>query len=115
MTTECSPYYGPFAMKAAIEYLNGSTTPDPVTYLPLRCWENPNDNIDLTPAENDEEILERHIAYAEEHDLALVPPETGDYDVLTIDLTGVKGYDEVMAYSATRVMPEGIYDLQNTK
>ena len=115
MTTECSPYYGPFAMKAAIEYLNGTNTPDAVTYLPLRCWENPKDNIDLTPAKNDDEILGNHIAYARERDLALVPPETGDYETLTIDLTGLKGYEEVMNYSQTRVMPAGIYDLQNTK
>lgn len=115
MTTECSPYYGPFAMKTAIEYLNGSIKPDAVTYLPLRCWENPNDAIDLTPAENDAEILEAHIKYARDRDLALVPPESGDYEGLTIDLTTAKGYAEVIKYSQSREFPEGIYDLQNTK
>jgi ABC-type sugar transport system substrate-binding protein len=115
MTTECSPYYGPFAMKMAIEYLNGTAKPQPITYLPLRCWENPKGKVDLTPAKNDAEIIKNHIAFAKARNLVLVPPESGNYPELTLDLTKTKGYDIVMEYSKTRKMPAGIYDLQNTK
>ncbi|MBD3325862.1 substrate-binding domain-containing protein [candidate division KSB3 bacterium] len=116
MTTECAPYYGPFAMPTAIKYLNGEETPPKIVYLPLRCWENPNDGIDLTPAENDAEILAEHIAYSEEEGLALVPPETGNYDGLDVDVSQAKGYDEVMVYSDDRSQwPEGIVDLQNVE
>jgi ABC-type sugar transport system substrate-binding protein len=113
MTTECSPFYGPFTIPTAIRYLNGDEIPEMVQYLPLRCWENPTDDIDLTPAENDMEIYKRHIAYAKERDLALIPPETGDYDELHVDLRGIKGYEEVLTYSRTKVVPSEIVDLQN--
>ena len=79
MTTECSPYYGAFTIPRVISYLNGEEEPEPITYLPLRCWENPNDNIDLTPAENDAEILAQHIKYSEDNGLALILPATGDW------------------------------------
>jgi ABC-type sugar transport system substrate-binding protein len=115
MTTECSPYYGPFTIPTAIEYLNGDETPEEIKYLPLRCWENPHDEIDLTPAENDKEIYQRHIAYSEERELALIPPETGDYDGLCVDISKTRGYEEVLEYSDTRIFPKDIYDLQNTK
>ncbi len=116
MTTECAPYYGPFALPTAIKYLNGDETPASIVYLPLRVWENPNDKIDLTPADNDAEILKQHIAYTEEAGLALVPPETGDYDGLDVDVSKTKGYDEVMVYSNDRSQwPEGLVDLQNVE
>ena len=115
MTTECPPFYGPYAIPIAIKYLNGDETPEPITYLPLRCWENPNDNIDLTPAENDMEILKKHVEFAEKNGLALLPPETGDFEGLTVDITSWKGYSDIQEYSKTRELPEGIYDLQNTK
>jgi ABC-type sugar transport system substrate-binding protein len=115
MTTECSPFYGSFAVKTAIAYLNGIEKPDPVVYLPLRCWENPNDNIKLTPAKSDKEINQSHIDYSKPKNLALVPPESGNYDDLAIDLTKTQGYDEIMEYSRTRQMPRGITDRQNVR
>ena len=114
MTTECPPYYGPYAIPLAIRYLNGEETPPPKVYLPLRCWENPHDEIDLTPGD-DEAIIKAHIQYCEEHNLALVPPETGNFDELTVDISSWPGYDEIMRYTEEGVWPEGIYDLQNTR
>ena len=52
----------------------------------------------------------------EEKGLALVPPETGNYDVLDVDVSKAKGYDEVMVYSEDRSKwPEGLVDLQNVE
>jgi len=113
MTTECPPYYGPYAMKTAIKYLNGELKPELMTYLPLRNWENPNDAIDLTPAKNDKEILEKHIKYTKEAGLALIPPEAGDFDGLTIDISGWKGYEDIMEYTRTREISKDIVYLQN--
>ena len=113
MTTECPPFYGKYAMTTAIQYLNGDLTPEAMTYLPLRNWENPNDDIDLTPAQNDREIIRKHIEYSEAHKLALIPPETGDFAGLTVDISNWKGYEDVMIYTESKVIPEDVVDLQN--
>lgn len=115
MTTECPPYYGPFAIPTAIKYLNKEETPKAITYLPLRNWENPNNKFHLTPVGDDRAILEKHIKYSVDHGLALIPPETGDYDKLAFDLSKTKGYAEVMEYSRSGKVPAGITDLLNVK
>lgn len=114
MSTECPPFYGAFTIPLAIEYLNGDVKPDPITFLgPLRCWENPNDDFDLTPEEDDAAVIKKHIKYAEDRGLDLVPPESGNYDTLVVEIENLPGYDEVLEYTKTREIPEGITDLQN--
>ncbi|MCR4425077.1 MAG: substrate-binding domain-containing protein [Firmicutes bacterium] len=112
MTTECPPYYGPYAIPTAIRYLNGEQIPK-LIHLPLRNWENPRGPVNLVPAKNMEEILKRHIKFAKDKRLALIPPEAGDFEALTVDLTRWKGYEDVMEYTRTRTFPKGIKDLQN--
>jgi ribose transport system substrate-binding protein len=114
MTTECPPDYGMYAITTAIRYLNGEEIPQMV-YLPLRNWENPHGPVHLVPADNVEEILKKHIKFAKDRKLALIPPEAGDFEALTVDLTRWKGYEDVMEYTKTRVFPNDITDLQNVK
>ncbi|NLB54348.1 MAG: substrate-binding domain-containing protein [Lentisphaerae bacterium] len=112
MTTECPPFYGKYAITAAIRYLNGEEL-EPIIHLPLRNWENPNGPAHLVAADNVEEILKQHIEFSKEKNLALIPPEAGNFEELKVDLTKYKGYEDMLEYTKTKVIPSSIVDLQN--
>ena len=59
-------------------------------------------------------MLAQQIKYTEEHKLALLPPETGNYDQLYFDVSKVQGYSDVVEYSKSGAVPKDIKDLQNT-
>jgi ABC-type sugar transport system substrate-binding protein len=116
MSTECPPYYGAFAIPAAVEYLNGDLKTTGIQYLSLRTWPNPNDPTLLAASGGQvKEMLAKEIKYTREQKLPLIPPEAGDYDQLHFDPSKVKGYDDVMTYSKSGDVPKDVYDLQNTK
>jgi ABC-type sugar transport system substrate-binding protein len=116
VSTECPPYYGAFAIPEAIEYLNGDLKTTGIQYLKLRTWPNPAGPSLLPVSGADlKAILAQQIKYTEDHKLALIPPETGDYDQLYFDVSKVQGYSDVVDYSKSGEVPKDIYDLQNTK
>lgn len=115
-TAECPPYYGPFAIPAAVAYLNGDLRTTGIDFLKLRVWPSPvGPQLLATKGAALKTILDRQIKYTVDHRLQLIPPDTGDFKQLAFDVSTVKGYSDVVEYSKTGVMPTDIIDLQNTK
>jgi ABC-type sugar transport system substrate-binding protein len=113
-TSETPPFYGPFSIPLAIRYLNGEKNIPLITELPLRVWEGPK-GPHLVKGPNAAAILSAHIKFAEDRKLALVPPESGNYDELSLDASKLPGYKDLVAYfeSNRRVFPPGMTELQN--
>ncbi len=115
-TSETPPFYGPFTIPLAIRYLNGEKNIPLVTELPLRVWESPK-GPHLVKGAQAGAILAAHIKYAEDRKLALVPPESGNYDELSLDASKLPGYQDLVKYfeSNRKVFPPGVTQLQNVK
>ena len=116
MSTECPPYYGAFAIPAAINYLNGDLKETGIQYLKLRTWVNPAIDSHLKVSGDElKSILEKQIKFTQDAKLPLIPPESGNYEELAFDASKMKGYDDVMAYLKVGTVPKDIVDLQNVK
>ncbi len=113
-TSETPPFYGPFSIPLAIRYLNGEKNVPLITELPLRVWESPK-GPHLVKGPNAAAILSAHIKFAEDRKLALVPPESGNYDELSLDASKLPGYQDLVKYfdSNRKVFPPGVTQLQN--